>query len=143
MMTLSYPVLLKEDDNDTIMVTFPDFREGVTFGEDREDALYHAVDALETVIIGRMSDREDIPLPSPARGRPMVTLPLQSAIKTAIYQAMRQRKMTKAGLARKMGWNPPQVDRLLSLRHRTRLDLLEQALAALGKKAELHISEAA
>jgi antitoxin HicB len=72
-----------------------------------------------------------------------VTLPLQSAIKTAIYQAMRQRKMTKARLARKMGWNPPQVDRLLSLRHRTRLDLLEQALAALGKKAELRISEAA
>ena len=143
MMTLNYPVLLKEDDNDTIMVTFPDFREGVTFGEAREDALCHAVDALETVIIGRMSDREDIPLPSPARGRPTVTLPLQSAIKTAIYQAMRQRKMTKARLARKMGWNPPQVDRLLSLRHRTRLDLLEQALAALGKKAEVRILEAA
>jgi len=143
MTAFTYPVRLEEDDNDTIMVTFPDFREGATFGEDREDALYHAVDALETVIIGRMADRKEIPLPSPARGRPTVTLPLQSAIKTAIYQAMRQRKTTKGGLARKLGWNPPQVDRLLSLRYRTRLDLLEQALAALGKKAEVRILEAA
>ena len=105
--------------------------------------MYHAVDALETVIIGRMADRKEIPLPSPARSRPTVTLPLQSAIKTAIYQAMRQRKTTKGGLARKLGWNPPQVDRLLSLRYRTRLDLLEQALAALGKKAEIRIRDAA
>jgi antitoxin HicB len=143
MALLSYPVVLVEDNNDTILVDFPDFPECHTFGDDAEDALAHAVDALESVIMGRMAGRKDIPLPSPARGRPTVTLPLQSAIKTAIYQAMRQRKMTKARLARKMGWNPPQVDRLLSLRHRTRLDLLEQALAALGKKAEVRILEAA
>ena len=143
MALLSYPVVLVEDDNDTILVDFPDFPECHTFGDDAEDALAHAVDALESVIMGRMAGRKDIPLPSPARGRPTVTLPLQSAIKTAIYQAMRERKMTKAGLARKLGWNPPQVDRLLSLRHRTRLDLLEQALAALGKKAEVRILEAA
>lgn len=143
MALLSYPVVLVEDDNDTILVDFPDFPECHTFGDDAEDALARAVDALESVIMGRMAGRKDIPPPSRARGRPTVTLPLQSAIKTAIYQAMRQRKMTKAGLARKMGWNPPQVDRLLSLRHRTRLDLLEQALAALGKKAEVRILEAA
>ncbi len=143
MALLSYPVVLVEDDNDTILVDFPDFPECHTFGDDAEDALAHAVDALESVIMGRMAGRKDIPPPSKARGRPTVTLPLQSAIKTAIYQAMREQKMTKARLARKMGWNPPQVDRLLSLRHRTRLDLLEQALAVLGKKAEVRIMEAA
>lgn len=143
MALLSYPVVLVEDDNDTILVDFPDFPECHTFGDDAEDALARAVDALESVIMGRMAGRKDIPPPSRARGRPTVTLPLQSAIKTAIYQAMREQEMTKARLARKMGWNPPQVDRLLSLRHRTRLDLLEQALAALGKKAEVRILEAA
>ena len=37
MTAFTYPVRLEEDDNDTIMVTFPDFREGVTFGEDRDE----------------------------------------------------------------------------------------------------------
>lgn len=59
-----YPVILVEDDNDTLLVTSPDFPELTTFGEDREDALAHAVDAFEEAIAARIHDGEEIPPPS-------------------------------------------------------------------------------
>ncbi len=63
---LAYPVSLKKDDNETLLVTFADFPEAHTWGRTREEALTRAVDVLETAIIGRMSDRDDVPLPSRA-----------------------------------------------------------------------------
>lgn len=67
MVMLRYPASLVKDDNGTRLVTFPDFADAVTFGETKEDALAHAVDALQTVIIFRMKHKLDIPKPSAAR----------------------------------------------------------------------------
>jgi antitoxin HicB len=36
--------------------------------------------------------------------------------------------------ARRLGWHAPQVDRLLDLRHASRLDQLDRALRAVGKR---------
>lgn len=83
-----YPATLEPDDNDTVLVTFPDLP-GVTFGTDREDALAHAVDCLETILDAMMADGVDLPTPSPAEGRPMVTLGPSASIKVAIYRAKR------------------------------------------------------
>jgi antitoxin HicB len=66
MMLLCYPVNLVEDDNGAILVTCPDLPEAATFGENREDALLHAVDAIETAVQGRIADREPVRLPTAA-----------------------------------------------------------------------------
>lgn len=131
----NYPVELTPDEG-TIMVTFPDVP-GATFGEDEADALARAVDALETMFIAYMSDREDIPKPSPANGRPTVSPTLLGSLKVAVYEAMRARGWRKADLARAMGLNPRQIDRLLDLRHASTIAQLEQALAVCGKRVEL------
>ncbi|MGO9768102.1 MAG: type II toxin-antitoxin system HicB family antitoxin, partial [Roseiarcus sp.] len=47
---MRYAVTLAPDDNGTILVTVPDIPEAVTFGDDRDDALARAVDAIETAI---------------------------------------------------------------------------------------------
>lgn len=122
-----YPVIL-EPDGGTIMVTFPDFPEAVTFGEDEADALARAADALETTLIGYIGDRRDIPAPSPAEGRPIVAPGLLASLKLAIYAAMRERGWRKADLARAMATDPRQVDRLLDLRYASTVAQLEQAL---------------
>ena len=71
-----YPLRLTHDDNGTVLVRFPEFPDAQTFGGDEAEALSRAVDALETAIIGRMSDREKIPPPSRSkRGQRMVTPP--------------------------------------------------------------------
>ena len=91
-MRLSYPVLLEPDDNGTLLVTFPDIPEAVTFGEDEDDALMRAVDALETMLAARIDDREDIPLPSPAEGRPCATLSAPMAARVLLYRASTTRR---------------------------------------------------
>jgi antitoxin HicB len=43
---LQYPVKLEPDTNGTMRVSFPDFPEVNTFGDDEDDAMARAVDAL-------------------------------------------------------------------------------------------------
>src|SRR5919106_4553993 len=79
---LRYPVILTDDDNGTILATCPDLPEAATFGEDRDDALLRAIDAIETAIQGRIADREPVPLPS-ALGETVVKLPMQATLKVS------------------------------------------------------------
>jgi antitoxin HicB len=136
---MRYPVRLTKDDNDTFLVTFPDFPEAATFGETREEALARAIDALETAIQGRMSDREDIPPPSGIRG-PFVTLPSQTVAKILLYRTMRRDQVTRAELGRRLRWHRPQVDRLFDFRHASRLDQLDAAFGALGARLEVAVA---
>lgn len=138
---MRYPVELERDD-DTVLVSSPDFPEMHTFGDDEADALAHAVDAMETAIIGRMTDREPIPYPGPI-GRHSIALPAQTALKVELYRAMLAGGIRKADLARLLDWHPPQVDRLLDLRHASRLDQIESAFRALGLAIDFEISTAA
>ena len=115
----------------------------MTFGDDEEDALFRALDALETVLAGRIDDREDISLPSPAACRPCVILPALTAAKVLLYRTMREAGVRKADLARRLGWHGPQTDRLLDLNHASRLDQIEAALAALGKRLSVEVADAA
>jgi antitoxin HicB len=135
---MRYAVILSPDDNGTVLVTAPDVPEAITFGEDREDAMARAVDAIETAFMGRMADREDIPSPR-ATGPDYVELPALSTAKVALYQAMRAEGVGKAALARRLGLALPQIDRLLDLGHHSRLDALERALAALGRSLTLTV----
>lgn len=134
---LSYPILL-EPDGDTVLATSPDFPELATFGEDREDALFRAVDALETAIAHRIDGRDDIPRPSD--GEDHVTLSTQIALKVALYQAMREQGVKKSELGRRLNWHSPQVDRLFDIHHASRLDQVEAAFAALGLRLDLQVA---
>ncbi len=138
---LTYPVIL-ERDGDSILVSFPDVPRAHTFGDSEADALDRAGDALETAFIAIMADRKAIPRASPARGRPTVSLPPLSAAKVGLYAAMRRAGVTKAELARRLGWHAPQVDRLLDLRHASRLDQLDRALRAVGKRLVVDVRAA-
>ena len=84
-----------------------------------------------------------LPLPSPAAGRPCAVLPALTAAKVLLYRAMREAGVRKADLARRLGWHGPQIDRLLDLNHASRLDQIEAALAALGKRLTVDLADAA
>ena len=126
---LSYPITL-EQDGDTVLATSPDFPELVTYGEDRNDALLHAVGALREAIAARMAYRE--PVPEPSRGKHRAVLPTQVAVKVALYCAMREQGVKKADLAQRLHWHAPQIDRLFNLNHASRMDQLDAAFGALG-----------
>lgn len=58
----------------------------------------------------------------------------QAAMKLALYDAYRRAGVTKSELARRMGIPKTNVDRLFSLTHASRVDMIEAAAAALGKR---------
>lgn len=139
---MRYSIDLVQDDNTTVLVTVPDLPEVATFGDDREDALARAVDAIETALIGRIADREDIPTPG-TRGAEHVDLPALSSAKVELYQAMRADGVGKAQLAKRLGVALPQIDRLIDLRHHSRMDAIERAFAALGREIAIVVKAAA
>ena len=123
---------------------FPDIPEGHTFGEDKEEALMQAVDALETALSLYIDDRRDIPAPSAAkRGMKLITLPALAEAKIALYSTMRADRVGKAELARRLNCHLPQIDRLLDLHHASRLDQLEAAFRALGKQLSVQVQDTA
>ena len=141
---LRFSVRLSKDSNGTILVDVPAIPEAHTFGEDREEALLRASDAIETALMGYIEDRRSIPATDATTKRgTFVALPVLSEAKVALYQSMRAGKVGKAELARRLNCHLPQIDRLLDLRHSSRLDQLEAAFRALGKQLTVEIREAA
>lgn len=140
---MRYPVELIEEDNGTVTAVVPDIPGAHSFGDDADEAMARAVDAIESMAMALMADREDVPEPSPADGRPTHALPALTTAKIGLYRAMREAGIGKAELARRLGWHLPQVDRALDLRHASRLDMIEAALRALGKQLSVEVQEAA
>lgn len=137
---LEYPATMEHDDNDTILLQFLDFPEAVAIGEDEDDALLNAVDILEIAIAERIARREEVPAPSKASGQAAVALPTLVAAKVLLYQAMREEKVRKAELARRLHARPNTVERLLDLKHASRMDQLDAAFATLGLSLDVRLS---
>jgi antitoxin HicB len=135
-----YPVILAPDDG-TVLVTFPDVPEAITFGADNDEALLQAVDALESALSFYVDDRKPLPTPSkPKRGQHTVRPSALECAKLGVYQAMTEQGIRKSELARRLGWHMPQVDRLFDLKHASRLDQIEAAARALGRQVEVSVT---
>ena len=137
---LSFPIDLQEDDGG-VLATSPDFPELTTFGDDRREALARSVSALEEAVAARMHGKQDVPVPS--AGDVCVALPTLTAVKVILYQGMREQKIGKAELARRLGWHLPQVDRALDVEHHSRLDRMDKALGAIGKRLVVQAQDTA
>ena len=127
------------------VVTFPDFGYGVTQGETSEEAMTMARDLLALTIADFMREGKSLPVAKRHRGskyRP-VALPALQSVKIDLYSAFLDSGMKKAELARRIGIPKTHIDRLFSLRHRSRLDQIERAFAALGKRLRIEARNAA
>jgi len=139
-----YPVRLdSEPDGSAVNVSFPDVPEALTWGDDAAEALILAEDCVTGALRGYIKRGWSIPSPSPARGRPTVTLPPLVAAKLALYEAMREQSVDHEDLAARLGMAEPTVRRLLDLDHRSHIDQVEAALRCLGKRLEITVRDAA
>jgi len=134
-----YPVVLEAQPEGGFVVTFPDVPEAITQGEDADEALLYAVDALETALSFYVDARKPLPAPSAPAGRPTVRPSALECAKLGVYQAMTEQGIRKAELARRLGWHMPQVDRLFDLHHASRFDQIEAAARALGRRIEVRV----
>jgi antitoxin HicB len=135
----TYPVTIDPDDNGTLLVSFVDIPEAHTFSDDEDQITARATDCALTALEGYMKDRRPIPTPSQELTGRSVRLPALAVAKIELYEAMRKAGVRKAELARRLHWHMPQVDRLLSLRHGSRLEHLEAALTVLDHHLEMRV----
>ena len=131
---LAYAVNLEPAEEGGFVVTFPDIPEAITQGEDKEDSLVWAQDALETALEVYLDTRKRVPYPSEPDDKPVVVLPVVVSGKIILHNTLIDAGKRKADLARMLNLAPTLVDRLLSLRHKSRIEQIETALAALGKR---------
>jgi len=128
-----YPVVLTPESNGTLLVTFPDVPEAVTFGDTEDEALMQAVDALETGLSFYVDARKPLPVASkPKKGQKTVRPAALECAKLGVYQRMLEQDIKKTELARRLGWHLPQIERLFNLRHASRFEQIEAAARVLG-----------
>ncbi|QTP13974.1 type II toxin-antitoxin system HicB family antitoxin [Serratia symbiotica] len=134
---MRYPVKFEHDETGWC-VSFPDIPEALTGGDTREEAIEMAQDALVTAFDFYFEDRRPVPMPS-ANGEEFIDVPASVAAKVLLLNAMITTGTTPAQLARRLGTRPQEVNRIVTLNHATKIDTIEAALKALGKRLEITV----
>ena len=114
-----------------------------SYGDDREHAISEAVDAIETTLSIFVDQRQAIPAASPPEaGEEVIHLPAVTVAKIVLWNEMMARDMRKADLCRLLGVHQAQGDRLVDFLHTSKMEQLENALAALGKRLKVSVEAA-
>lgn len=109
---MEYAVKIMPED-DAFVVSSRDLPELNSVGYSLEETLAEAVDGIETVFMIYMEERRPIPVGTPAHDdEQVVRLPTPAALKATLYNDMLAQCVTKAELARRLGWQQKQADRL-------------------------------
>jgi antitoxin HicB len=143
-MQFIYPATLTSDPTGGFVVTFRDWPEAITQGDTVEDALLDAADCLEEAVAARIDDRGEIPASSARLPEEhAVAVPIQTALKAALFLAVRETGVGPTELARRLGINEKEARRLLDPRHASKAATLERALLAVGRRLALEVEKAA
>lgn len=113
------------------------------WGDDREHCISQALDAIETTLSIYVDRREAIPKASPPlEDEHVVHLPAVTVAKIVLWNEMMARDMRKADLCRLLGLAQTQGDRLVDFLHTSKMEAIEKALAALGKRLVVSVEAA-
>jgi antitoxin HicB len=137
-----YAVRLSADDGGFV-VTCRDLPSLITEGNDKADALAHAVDALDEVFATYMVEGLVLPPPSePKRGEYLIAPPAETMAKAALYLAMRDAGVTKVELARRLDVDEKEVRRLLNPHYGSKLPRIAEAIQLLGGRLVIGLETA-
>lgn len=130
-----YALTLSKDSNGTWLVDVPALPHVHTFGETKADARARALDAVLTGLEMLVDSKESIPAPlAVAPKGEAVRVSALVAAKVELHNAMLAQGVGEYRLGKRLSWHSPQVDRLVDFRHASKVDQIEQALEALGRR---------
>lgn len=136
-----YPATFVKEDNGLYSVTFRDIPEAITCGDNYDDAVAMAHDALVTALDFYFEDRRTVPPPSKAKkGDVLIELPASVYAKVLLLNEMIKQNISNVELARRIHVKPQEVQRITNLEHATKIDTIAKSLAALGKHLTLSVA---
>lgn len=140
---MHYPAKFQPAPEGGFTVTFRDIPEAITEGDTLDEARDMAADALLTAIDFYFEARRALPQPSKARrGEQLVSLPASAWAKALLLNELVSQQLRPADLARRMNTTQQEVQRIIDLRHATKIDRLGEALAAVGRRLEVSLGAA-
>jgi antitoxin HicB len=139
---MQYPAHFEPDtEAGGYVVTFRDIPEAITQGDDEAEAMTMAEEVLISAIEFYLEDKRQVPPPSKAKkGERIVSLPAGVTAKVLLLNEMLAQGIGSTELARRMGTIPQNVNRLIDVRHASKLESIEKAVEALGKRLELSLT---
>ncbi|OOF41800.1 antitoxin [Rodentibacter rarus] len=134
-----YPARFEPEDGG-YNVSFRDIPEAITCGDDYNDAIEMARDALLTSMDFYFEDHRKVPMPSQAQeGEVLVELPASVFAKVLLLNEMIEQNISNVELAKRIDVKPQEVQRITNLGHSTKIDTIARAISALGKQFELRV----
>ena len=141
MRTYEYPVLFTAAEEGGWVITCRDVPEAISQADADEDREEIASGCLQAAIEAYVEDGNDLPKPSRVRsGEVKVALPIDTAAKAALYEAMREANVNKTELARRLGVDGKEVRRMLDPGHVSKIPRIAHALHVLGKRLQLSVA---
>ena len=142
MNNFKYPALFEPNGSNGFIVSFRDVKEALTEGASLEEAKENAIDALITSIEFYIEKNKPFPLPSkPKHNEILICLPISIVTKILLLNAMAEDHIRPIDLANKMGVKPQEVNRILNLKHNSKIDTIEKAFKALNLNLNVYISK--
>ena len=134
---MKYPATI----TDNFTVSFRDIPSIQTCGNDLQDALDMAHDALIEAIESLIAKHKLVPLPSkPKKGEHLIELPASLFTKILLINELIKQNVRQAELARLLNIQPSKVTRIVNPRHATKINTLQDAFHALGKNLVITVS---
>lgn len=139
----NYAIRFEQVDAPGVAVFCRDLPQLNSYGDDAGHALQEAVDAIEATLSVYVDERRAIPEATPPLdGEQVVYLPAVTVAKIVLWNTMMERDMRKADLRRLLGVHQVQGDRLVDFLHTSKMEQVEAALAALGKRLAVSVEAA-
>jgi len=133
-----YAIRFEADNAPGVAVFCRDLPELNSYGDGEAHALREAVDAIETTLSLYVDQCRAIPAASPAQpGEHVIALPAVTVAKIHLWNEMVARGMRKADLCRLLELKPVAADRLVDFLHTSKIEQIEEALAAFGKRLRI------
>lgn len=137
-----YPLDVYVDENPGIAFTCPDIPEFNAIGDDLSALSSEAVEGVESALSIYVDQRKKIPEASkPESGQVVLHLPSVTVAKIILWNTLLETGICKSHLARMLGVDPVQVERLIDFLHESEMQAIENALSVLelriGKTVEM------
>ncbi len=136
-----FAVRLANDPDGGVLATFPDVPEAITYGDDRDDALRSAQEALAVALFGYLKEGRKLPAAKRKTGT-FVAPQATDVLKIAVVEAWQESGISKSAFARMLGVDEKEARRILDPDAATKADRLEEALSILGRKVHIAVEAA-
>lgn len=141
MNSFRYPALFEPNGEGGYIVSFRDVPEALTEGWSLEEAKNNALDALITSIEFYIEGNKPFPLPSSQqKDEVLINLPISIVAKVLLLNTMAKQHIRPIDLANKMKVRPQEINRIVDLKHNTKIDTIEKAFKALNLNLNIFVT---